>query len=360
MEVIATNHTPAELQSLLGYFSIGIPDPTFEGLTSGLINDTYLVYSNGNPTHILQRINENIFTDVAGLMNNCSLAFAKLHAEHYTNIELVKTKEGKSYYQGPEGYWRMVSYIPKTITYDTTTNLKIAFEAGRIIGKFQILLNREDSNDYIDTIPNFHNLDLRIKQFEEALSYTSKYKLKECESSIAFVQKTVTFLKENIPAELPIRICHNDTKLNNILFSTTSEKALCLIDLDTIMRGHFLFDFGDSVRTVVNSAREDEQELSLIDFRPDFFEAFIKGLASNEHIWTAPELKSLPYGAILMPFLHGLRAITDYLNGNKYYKVSYEKQNYDRALSLFQFAKKSLGNLLFMEATIAKNFPANE
>jgi thiamine kinase-like enzyme len=357
MAVKTKNHTPEELHRLLGYFSINISEVKFEPLTSGLINDTYLVYSKQSPTHILQRINDSVFKDVAGLMNNCATALEQLNAQGYTKVELIKTKKEEYFYQGPEGFWRLVNYIAHTVTYDTTNSLQIAFEAGRIIGRFQTLLQHEDPSNYKDTIPDFHNLELRMNQFEEAFSNTSEDNMEECKSVIKFVKSTSVVLQKNISTTLQVRICHNDTKLNNILFSKDTDKALCLIDLDTIMKGHFLFDFGDAVRTVVNPAREDEQDNSLIQFRTDYFEALVRGIASNEHIWTGQELQSLPYGAVLMPFLHGLRALTDYLNGNKYYKVSYEKQNYDRAKSLFQFTKKTLEQLPFMKQTIDEHFP---
>lgn len=359
MEVIPKNYSPEELLAMVENFSINTNDIKFSPLTSGLINETYLVYCGKRPSYILQRINAVIFKDVDGLMNNSSRSLAHLESKAYTKIELISTKNGEKFYKGPEGYWRMVSYIPDTVTYDTTNSLKVAFEAGRIVGMFQILLQHEDPDNYIDTIPDFHNLKYRTTQFEEALSNAPKSKLIECEPTITFVKATIMLLEENIETNLPVRICHNDTKLNNILFSAYTENALCLIDLDTIMRGHFMFDFGDAVRTVVNPAREDEQKLSLIDFRKEYFEALVNGLASNEHIWTHLELQSLPYGAVLIPFIQGLRALTDYLNGNRYFKVSYEKQNYHRALSLFEFSKKALENLSFMKQTISRSFPKN-
>lgn len=359
MELSSKNYSQEELHVLLGYFSVKVGAVKFEPLTSGLINDTYIVYSEGNPSYILQRINERVFTDVNGLMTNCCNALKHLKAPDYAKIVLLKTKEEKNYYHGPQGFWRLVSYLPETITYNTTNSISAVYEAGRIIGRFHTLLKSEVPNDYTDTIPNFHDLNLRVDQFQKALANAPKHKIKECESSIAFVIATVALLQERITADLPVRICHNDTKLNNILFSKKTNEALCLIDLDTIMKGHLMFDFGDAVRTVVNPAKEEEQDLSLIGFRTDFFESFVKGFAFNEDIWTEQELKSLPYGAILMPFLHGLRALTDYFNGNKYYKVSYEKQNLDRALGLFQFAKKTTEHLSFMEATIIRIFRAN-
>lgn len=356
MEVAKQKHTPKELGDILNHFPIAFGKMTFKPLTSGLINETYLVYSDGHPSHILQQINANVFHDVTALMNNYTSALLQLQAENYTHIQLVKTNEGASYLNGPRGHWRLVGYLTNTITYDTTNNLNIAEEAGRIIGRFHALLEHENQNNYKDTIPNFHDLPLRVKQFEEALAQTATPKLNALKTDVDFAKSTAKILLEGIATKLPVRICHNDTKLNNILFSTDTKTALCLIDLDTLMRGHLMYDFGDVVRTVVNPANEDEKDLSLIDFRTNYFEALVKGLASTKLSVGGQELSSLAYGAVLMPFLHGLRALTDYLNGNKYYKVSYEEQNYDRAKSLFQFSGKALEHLPFMQKTITDHF----
>jgi len=138
-----------------------------------------------------------------------------------------------------------------------------------------------------------------------------------------------------------VRVCHNDTKLNNILFSA-KKKSLCLIDLDTLMPGTFLYDFGDAVRTIANTAPEDEIDLSRINFRTELFEAFMDGLSMNKEIFTKAEIEQMSLGAALMPFLHGIRALTDFLENNRYYKVSYEMQNLDRCMSLFTFSQLAI------------------
>ena len=352
MEVAKQKHTPKELEDLLGNFPVAFGEMTFSPLTSGLINETYLVYSDAHPSYILQQINADVFSDVVGLMDNYAAALLHLNAPDYTQLKLVKTKKGASYFSGPQGHWRLVGFLPNTITYDTTNDVKIAEEAGRIIGRFHMLLEHENPDSFVDTIPGFHDLPLRMRQFEEALAQTAAPALNELAAAIDFAKSTAKILQEGIANKLPVRICHNDTKLNNILYSSATKKALCLIDLDTLMAGHLMFDFGDVVRTVVNPANEDIKELSRIAFRTSYFEALVKGLASTRLAISPQERTSLAFGAVLMPFLHGLRAFTDYLNGNKYYKVSYKEQNYDRAKSLFKFSQKALEHLPYMQETI--------
>ncbi|MGB3150242.1 MAG: phosphotransferase, partial [Maribacter sp.] len=192
-----------------------------------------------------------------------------------------------------------------------------------------------------------------------ALRTSENKKLETAKNAIHFARKTLVQLKEIDFAQIPLRICHNDTKLNNILFSKISGKALCLIDLDTLMKGYFFYDFGDAVRTIANTAPEDERDNNKITFNKSLFSAFIKGLADNGLFLLKEELDSLCFGAVFMPFIHGLRALTDYLNNDRYYKTTYENQNLDRCSSLFNFTQKALDNVPFMEKTIQEYFPSN-
>lgn len=358
MELGKSKYTPEELQKILGYFAIAKDTFRLQPLTAGYINDTFLVSNSKIPLYILQRINHEVFKDTRSLMTNVSLALNALISEDYAAIKLLPTSKGAYFTEAPKGFWRLMSFIPGSTTYDNTTQNQIAFEAGRIIGKFHVLLQNENPSEYVDTIPRFHDLSLREKEFEEALTKSENTKLKIAKSAIHFARKTLVKLKEINPSLLPLRVCHNDTKLNNILFSKTSGKGLCLIDLDTIMKGYFFYDFGDAVRTIVNTAPEDEQDHRKINFDQKLFSAFIKGLATNGLFLSREELDSLSLGAVFMPFIHGLRALTDYLNNNRYYKVTYENQNLNRCLSLFDFTQKALDNVPFMEKTIQEYFPA--
>ncbi len=340
------------LNTILECFSTQGKTFQFTPINNGFINDTYLVLDHNGPKYILQRVNQDVFKDIDGLMSNIHFALQGLQSDDYCSIQLIPTLFGKQYHNSVEGYWRLMSFINDSTTYNTTTNQKIAFEAGRIIGRFHQLLQNADSTDYIDTIPDFHNLTLRKKQFKTALSTADEPKMKIAEKTIEFAERILVKLEALDNAELSIRICHNDTKLNNILFSKELDEALCLIDLDTLMKGYFYYDFGDAVRTIVNTAPEDEQELHKITFEKDLFNAFVDGLASNGPFLSKEEINTLPLGAVFMPFIHGLRALTDYLNNNIYYKVAYENQNLDRCLSLFDFTQKALDQVEYMQKVI--------
>ena len=195
----------------------------------------------------------------------------------------------------------------------------------KLLGNFICFYKNTKTDNYIDTIPRFHDLNLREEQFFAALSTASIEKKEIAKESIVFAKEVLLTLTELSKKMLPVRVCHNDTKLNNILFSKKENKALCLIDLDTLMKGHFYYDFGDAIRTIVNTAPEDEQDHTKITFENTLFEAFINGLASVHPFLNKEEIIDLHLGAIFMPFIHGLRALTDYLNNNIYYKVAYEK-----------------------------------
>lgn len=333
-----------KLTEIINEFQIPYKNYEFETISNGFINDTFLVSLNGDPLYILQRINTKVFSNIHSLIDNLDLVLPVLKDRDYQEVTLVRTNSKKSFMQYSEDeVWRLMTFVKNSIVYNTTKNSEIAFEAGRIIGLFHQLTEKINVEELKETLPNFHNVAFRYDQFKEALSNADKRKIELAKESIEFVKNNIDTLLKISTDNLPVRTCHNDTKLNNILFSR-SNKALCLIDLDTIMRGSFLFDFGDAVRTIVNSAKEDEKDLSKINFSMELFEAFINGLAIYGKILSKKEKELLPLGVVLMPFLHGIRALTDFLENNKYYKVSYETQNLDRCLSLFTFAQLALNN----------------
>ncbi len=345
------------LLAVLHQFSITGKAFKIQPIHQGFINDTYLVMEKDTPLYILQRINTVVFPKVKEIMGNIGKALECLSAPDYTKIVLVPSNSGNSFLKDTAGnYWRLMTYISHSTAYDTTEDESVAFEAGRIISTFHHLLLNAPIDAFEDIISGFHDLSLREDQFMEAMGLASSELKTTAREAIAFARETIPRLKNWDQTDLPVRICHNDTKLNNILFSETSGKALCLIDLDTLMQGYFHYDFGDAVRTIVNTAAEDEIEHSRITFDKGLFRAFLRGIRSNGSFLSRRELAVLPLGATLMPFLHGIRALTDYLSGNRYYKVAYENQNLDRCLSLFDFTRKALGEIAFMEAVIAEEF----
>ncbi len=343
-----------QLKSILKNFQIPDLSYEFEIISNGFINDTYLVSNNGDPIYILQRINTNVFTNINSLIKNLDLVLPLLQHNAYETITLAKTDSGESFYnEGASNVWRLMTFIKDSVVFNTTTDPEIAFEAGRIIGLFHKILDNFEVDQLEDTLPKFHSISLRHDQFKEVYERAEKERIISAQKAITFVEENISMLKKINADELPIKVCHNDTKLNNILFSK-NKKSLCLIDLDTIMRGTFLYDFGDAIRTIANSAVEDEKDLSIINFSLEMFESFVEGLADNGNFLTQKEKELLPLGAVLMPFLHGIRALTDYLDNNRYYKVSYETQNLDRSYSLFRFAQLAIDNQSQMAEIIGK------
>ena len=344
------------IKFIVSQFDVSSSNMSIDTITQGYINDTYIVKINTTPKYILQRINTEVFKNVEQLHTNIALVLKKLNAENYKSLQLYKTKQHNYYYNDEGDCWRLLSYIPNSIAYNFTSNNEIAFETGRIIGCFHKLLKEESIEEYKDTLPNLNYLPFHLESFNSALETSDTTRKLIANSEIEFVleniQPFLNFYKEDIP----LRICHNDTKLNNILFSKSKNKAFCLIDLDTIMKGYFHYDFGDAVRTAVSESNEDETELSNIKFNLTLFENFIKGLTSYDVFLSKKEIKLLPIACALMPFMHGLRALTDYLNGNIYYKVSYENQNLDRCKSLFEFSTLALENKKHITEIIKKYF----
>ena len=344
-------------EAVLPYFSIERRDYKIQPISQGYINDTYALLQDGDPCYILQRLNAKVFSNIDIIMENIHYVLPYLNDENYHQISLINTVDGEPYLKLSESdCWRIMTMVPNSIAFNTIENETMAAEAGRIIGKFHSLLEEAPMDKIKDSIPGFHDLSLRIRQFEEALESTTSDRLKNASEAILIAKKTLSELRLYDPGNLPVRICHNDTKLNNILFDKVDKRALCLIDLDTIMKGYFHYDFGDAVRTIVNTAEEDEKDLSKITFNKGLFEAFIDGLCTNSEFLTEAEIQNLSLGVKIMPFMHGIRALTDYLRGNIYYKVTHENQNLDRSLSLFAFAAKASEHMEYMQEFIAKKF----
>jgi len=340
------------LKFVWSHFQVTTEISSIESINQGYINDTFLVTDNSNKQFILQRINAKVFKNIDTLHQNFHKALQKLKGEDYTEISLIPTRDNSLVFIQNDNYWRLLTYIKDSDAFNFTKDPKIAFESGKILGKFHTLLSSENPDDFEDIISNLNHLPSKITEFETALTNSSASRTETAKHLIAFAQNNKTLFNAFYEADLPLRICHNDTKLNNMLFDKTSKKGLCFIDLDTIMKGYFHYDFGDAVRTVVSESNEDEKVLENIKFSRTLFESFVEGLALYKSILTPKEIKFLPISCALMPFMHGLRALTDYLNGNIYYKVSYENQNLDRCQSLFEFTMHAINEQEFIEAVI--------
>lgn len=323
----------------------------------GIINDTFLVESKLNDGNeekfILQRINHSIFKEVDKLMENyCNVCnyLKEIVKENGGDIEretvtVIPTKEGKSYLQDSKGnYWRATKFIENTITYETIESSDDFYKTGKAFGKFQSMLSNYDAKKLYESIPNFHNTKERFKTFLIAIENDKAGRVEEVKEEIEFIlsrEKDTTVLIDMLESgQLPLRVTHNDTKLNNILIDKESKEGICVIDLDTIMPGLSLYDFGDAIRIGSTYAKEDEVNLDKVYIDLKLFESFTKGfLEGTNSTLTENEVKMLPMGAKVITLEQGIRFLTDYLNGDIYYKTSYENQNLDRTRTQLKLVK---------------------
>ena len=314
---------------------------------NGHINDTFLVVC--NKRYILQRMNTNIFKDVSGLMKNIltvtnhirNKAIANGGDEARCTLLVVPTLSGEMYYTDPLGQsWRLYEFTEGTVTREAVENPNDFYSCGYAFGQFGQLLSDMDATLLTETLPNFHNTPVRFENLLKSIEKDACGRRNEVENEIEFAMARKEFcnLFENArnQGKLPLKVTHNDTKLNNILFDKESGEAICVIDLDTVMPGYVLCDFGDSIRFGANTASEDETDLSKVKFDISLFETyargFIKGCAGSLN---ETELELLPEGAIMMTLECGLRFLTDYLDGDVYFKTHRPKHNLDRARNQF-------------------------
>ncbi|HKJ41642.1 MAG TPA: aminoglycoside phosphotransferase family protein [Sunxiuqinia sp.] len=329
---------------------------SIESYGSGHIHETYRL-KNRNPDmndYILQKINTHIFGNVPKLMGNIEYVTEhlrrKLRKIQGANPEkevltLVATNSGNSFYKHPDGsYWRMYIFLKGTRSYDLVSTEQQALEGGRAYGRFQALLADLDTTPLFEILPDFHNLDYRINLLNEAIENDPCNRLNEVNEEIEFVKARIvrmkTVLNMGQAGQLPLKTTHNDTKFNNVLLDQ-NDKAQCVIDLDTVMPGYVAYDFGDAIRTIVNTAAEDEKDLDKIGVNMQLFEAFARGfLQEAVDDLTPDEIESLAYGSLLLPYMIGVRFLTDYLDGDNYFKIHFPGHNLQRARAQFQLTKK--------------------
>jgi len=326
---------------------------SFEELASGHINDTYLIKTNKKPFFVLQRINGGVFKNVPGLIEN-KVAIS-LHIENKLKdlsnkkrkrrvLSFAKTKSGSSYYKDQQdNYWNLMYFIDDSITFETVKDEQIAYEGGRLMGQFLTFTSDFDVSKIIEVIPRFHDMSFRYMQFDQALKTACAERLNNAKEQIKLVEDykeemhIIQGLKES--GALKIRVTHNDTKISNILFNH-KHKGLCVIDTDTVMPGIIHYDFGDAIRTICNTAAEDETNLELVEFNVSYYKAYTKGFLKKMAPFISPlELRYLPLGAKTMIFIMALRFLTDYLSGDVYYKTKYPEHNFDRAKNQFKLLK---------------------
>lgn len=300
--------------------------------------------------YILQRINKNVFKNPHLLMENYASVvsyLAKIIEENggdpeRETINLVKSVDGGNYYLDEDGeYWRLMKFVTDSVCYDKVECPEQFYNSAVAFGNFQYLLRNYPADTLYETIVNFHNTPDRLRLFEEAVEADVAGRRCEVEREIEFVRARSEFAqtleRAHNEGRLPLKVTHNDTKLNNILFDKDTDKGLCVIDLDTIMPGYSVNDFGDSIRFGATTAAEDERDLSKVNFDINLYELYVKGFIEGASGGlTEGELELLPTGAMMMTYECGVRFLTDYLSGDTYFRTSREGHNLDRARNQFK------------------------
>ena len=329
-----------------------------EQIDTGLINQTFKVTLEDNSKYIIQRINHNVFKDIDGLMDNVfnvtSFLKEKGLTERYA-LKFLLTKEGKHYFRKDDSYFRMYIYVDNALTYDTSEDLSIIKEIGKGFGNFQNLLHDFPINTLNDTIVDFHNTPKRYEQLEKAKEVNYQNRLEECLDLYNKYLEVKDIACQISTLNLPLRVTHNDTKCNNVLIDENTHKSLAVIDLDTIMPGLSVFDFGDSIRSIATSVIDTRKDYDKASLRLDKYEAYTKGFLSQvKSSLTKLEIENLSLGAITMTIECGVRFLTDYLNGDTYFKTKYEKHNLFRAYSQINLALSMIENKKEMDEIIKK------
>ena len=342
----------------------------FETLTNGHINTTYKVYffrGGEIKDYILQRLNTYVFKNPVEVMENISSVTeyvrnkiketrktAKRNVLHY-----AKTADGLYYYTVGDEFWRCYRFIDGSKTFNLTDDLNIIKEAGKAFGEFQLYLASYPVEKLNIVIPHFHNTVMRYTAFKDAIAADSENRAAFVKGEITdyldFEETATKMYKMQKQGLLPLKVTHNDTKCNNVLFDEKTGEHLSVIDLDTVMPGLVAFDFGDAIRFTANSAEEDEKDLSKVSLDVDKYEAFTKGFISEVgKTLSDNEKATMALGAVTMTVECGMRFLTDYLNGDKYFSISYPEHNLDRARCQLALAKDMMNKFEKMNAIVNK------
>ena len=340
-----------DLRAVAGQFQIYGEFIAAEPYGSGHINDTYCVAFDQGGTrvrYIFQRINRNVFKNPAALMENIQRVAAHLgqkstgERDHSRRVlTLILTRDGHSFHcDGKDNCWRAYFFIEKARTYDAVESPRQAFEAAKAFGRFQKLLADLPVPRLHDTIPDFHHTPKRFAALETATQTDAVNRAELAKPEIEFALKRKAITGVLLAAGLPERVTHNDTKFNNVMLDDNTGEGICVIDLDTVMPGLALYDFGDMVRTTTSPVKEDERDLSRVTMQFPMFEALVRGyLTSAADFLTPAEKRLLTFSGKLITLEIGLRFLTDFLEGDTYFKVHRENHNLDRCRTQFKLVE---------------------
>ncbi len=335
------------MHTVLCRFALSGTPVSCEPYGNGHINGTQLVVCDNGAKYILQRINTSVFREPIPLMRNIELVTAHLRrtvSDPRGVLNLVPTHDGMHYAVENGAYWRVYDLVYDSVCYQAATEA-LFYETAVAFGRFQNQLNDFPAELLAETIPHFHDTPARYAALVHAVEENASGRRASVEPEIEFAlgKEAFTHTLTDLQAsgDLPLRVTHNDTKINNVLFDATTHKALCIVDLDTVMPGLSVNDFGDAIRFGASTAAEDERDLSRVHFDLDLFETYVRGyLSTCGKSLTQAELDMLPVGAKMMTLECGMRFLADHIAGDVYFHISRENQNLDRARTQFQLVRE--------------------
>ena len=353
------------LQTIVSQFAIKGNVVEVRPFGNGLINDSYLAKTEADaPDYLLQRINHRIFSNVDMLQNNIAAVTAHIRTKlaqrgeqdiDRKTLTIIPARDGKKYCYDGENYWRMLLFISNSVSCEKV-DARSAGIAGQAFGDFQSML-ADLPNPLGEIIPNFHNMEFRISQLQDAIKANPSGRAASVQNIIDEVESRRTQMcraeQWHRDGKLPKRVCHCDTKVNNILFDSEG-RVLCVIDLDTVMPSYIFSDVGDFLRTSANTGAEDDRNLDNVNFNMDIFRSFAQAyLGAAKGFLTDIEKNNLPYAAALFPYMQCVRFLADYINGDVYYKIQYPEHNLVRTLAQFKLLQSVEQNTPAMEQFIA-------
>lgn len=331
---------------------------------NGHINSTFLVKT-PQAKYVLQKINTSVFPDVDGLMSNIDKVTRHIQKKvaeagrdpSRATLNFLTAKNGKKYVEVESGAYRMYDYVDGTFTIEKMDNPMHFYYSGKAFGEFARFLTDFDASLLVETIKDFHNTPKRFEAFEKSISENIKGRVAYVCDEIEFVKSRRDFMSlftDKLASNaLPLRVTHNDTKLNNVLFDKKTNMPIAVIDLDTVMPGSYLYDFGDAIRSGSTHAAEDEKDLKLVDFDLELYRSFAKGyIEESKDSLTDEEINMLPYASIMLTLECGMRFLTDHLNGDTYFRISREGHNLDRARTQFKLVSEMENNVENMKEII--------
>ena len=360
------------LGEVLAAFDFGDGAISTQPFGCGHVNDTFLIHCEGNDGKkqgfVLQRLSPEAFKNPEGLMRNvisiseylCTVIRANGGDCSREALAFVRPRSGELYYTDSTGCaWRAYHFIDSVRCYQSADTPELFAASGRAFGRFQRMLESYPAETLFETIPHFHDTEDRLAKLKAAIEADKMGRVSECEAEIAFALKREADCSVAMQAMrdgvLPLRVTHNDTKLNNVLFDAESGEAVCVIDLDTVMPGLSIFDFGDSIRFGANHCSEDEKDLSHMFIDLELYEAYAKAFVEGAGgALTDAEIAYLPWGAKLMTLECGIRFLTDYLSGDTYFHISRPGQNLDRCRTQFKLVDDMEAHWEEMNTIVAK------